>query len=259
MEGQQTDHVGGDMWQGCIPDSCVIGFSPGAAVPASRHCKVCWELVDRRRHDAHLLKTSLATAHITVTLNESLRLCWICFAEAGDIYARPVLLPAQEAAQARDTKLVRESNKELLQFCHNPYPDIPRGHSLPPNAGVRKAMQTWREASEEGGASTSGAAIDFGERRRGLRGTRSVDRSPGGSGRESGREEGSDSAYMAKDTFVLYSNRTRQTEMLSASTSLSGLPSGGIDFESKKYENFLTRKLAGTLGQWESDRKIMRV
>lgn len=241
--------------------SCVIGFSPGAAARASRHCKVCWELVDRPRHDAHLLKTSLATAHINVTLNESLS-CFAGFASLKldrDIYARPVLLPAQEAAQARDTKLVRESNKELLQFCHNPYPDIPRGHSLPPNAGVRKAMQTWREASEEGGASTSGAATDFGERRRGLRGTRSVDRSPGGSGRESGREEGSDSAYMAKDTFVLYSNRTRQTEMLSASKSLSGLPSGGIDFESKKYENFLTRKLAGTLGQWESDRKIMRV
>jgi len=47
----------------------------------------------------------------------------------------------KEAATIKDKKQAAAYEAETAQFRHNPHPDIPRGQTLPPNAGMHKAQQ----------------------------------------------------------------------------------------------------------------------
>ncbi|KAJ9533417.1 hypothetical protein QJQ45_026499, partial [Haematococcus lacustris] len=57
--------------------------------------------------------------------------------------AQPSALEQQlvkEAANIRETQRVKRLEDETALFSHNPHPDIPRGRSLPPNSGTRRAQ-----------------------------------------------------------------------------------------------------------------------
>ncbi|GFR43310.1 hypothetical protein Agub_g4377 [Astrephomene gubernaculifera] len=51
----------------------------------------------------------------------------------------------KEAATIRDTLRHEAYMRERGMFLHDPHPEVPRGPSLPPNAGTVRAMQVWRQ------------------------------------------------------------------------------------------------------------------
>lgn len=55
----------------------------------------------------------------------------------------------------RDLTAARAYEAETALFRHNPHPDIPRGRTLPPNAGVRAALDTWASSSYPGPGMTA--------------------------------------------------------------------------------------------------------
>jgi hypothetical protein len=144
----------------------------------------------------------------------------------------------QEASQIRDARLTRQQNKELLQFTYNPHPDIPRGRSLPPNAGTKRAMESWKAQSESACSSISASET--------MEGISNLNKSG----------NISEGPYQARDVFVLHSSGTRGSGLITTSSMLIGSP-GGIGFESEKYEEFIKRKTASALGSWEYKKKVL--
>ncbi|KAG1677024.1 hypothetical protein FOA52_001193 [Chlamydomonas sp. UWO 241] len=145
------------------------------------------------------------------------------------------------AGTCRDAKILREQNRELQQFSHNPHPDIPRGNSLPPNAGTMRTSRGGRDAtstaSATGGATTSAFAT-----------------AGSGTGKTAAAVAPAPhvAPYVARgDTFSMYTASVRSTGLLSSGCSLTRPAAGGIGLEQRKYEAFVARKAEGTLGQWK--------
>ncbi len=173
---------------------------------------------------------------------------------------------SQEAERVREVKITREINKELLEFSHNPHPDIPRGKSLPPNAGITQAMK-----GRAGGGFGALADTSSGSSFAAAAASTSGLGSPGGTGQfgsTSGGKEGTAAsratgaesyAYIPKDQFSLYSTATRLSELQDQGIELRHQTAGNIGFEQRRYEEFVNRKAAGTLGQWELSKKTMKI
>lgn len=66
----------------------------------------------------------------------------------------------QEATGIRAKMASDAYLRERALFMHNPNPDIQAGTSLPPNAGMRKAMAVWQEqlADQDQAAGSSGTS-----------------------------------------------------------------------------------------------------
>jgi hypothetical protein len=153
------------------------------------------------------------------------------------------------ASTCRNTKILREQNRELEQFSHNPHPDIPRGKSLPPNAGT---MRTSR-----GDATATATVSGFAAACSGT-GTTGFAQTGARSGGAPAASAPDDKAYMARgDTFTMYTTAVRSTGLLSSGCSLTRPVAGAIGLEQRKYEAFVTRKSQGTLGQWELGTETM--
>lgn len=129
-------------------------------------------------------------------------------------------------------------------FSHNPHPDIPRGQSLPPNAGMRQAMEKYSSVSELSSPSKPQAG---GGTQSWLGDVTSASQSEG------------DSPYMPRDVFVTYTCKPGRTDLEATGTRLAKRTTSGIGFEQKKYEAFVARKAAGTLGKWELERKTVQL
>eukprot|EP00955_Chlamydomonas_euryale_P109588 365942-Chlamydomonas_euryale.AAC.49 len=147
----------------------------------------------------------------------------------------------KEAATCRQTRVLREQNRELEQFSHNPHPDIPKGKTLPPNAGTMR--NTAREAADGNaamGRTDAGPTATLRER--------------------PGDLSSSSYGYMHRgDMFVLSSTSVRPTELLSSGCSLTKPIPGSIHLEQRKYEAFVQRKAQGGLGQWNVGQTTLRL
>mmetsp|Transcript_18694 Transcript_18694/g.40191 ORF Transcript_18694/g.40191 Transcript_18694/m.40191 type:complete len:364 (+) Transcript_18694:241-1332(+) len=162
----------------------------------------------------------------------------------------------KEAARVRDVKIVRAADAELAQFAHNPYPDIPRGRSLPPNAGTSRAMAMWQTQQLGSTAGSSGGLEHTWPA--GASGTGEM---PWSTSKPRSADAASDSPYRPKDVLVLYQTDVRRDlDLLQSGTTLSNRPpSGSIRFERSKYEQFVARKTAGTQGNWEVRRNTVHI
>jgi hypothetical protein len=57
----------------------------------------------------------------------------------------------------------------------------------------------------------------------------------------------------------MYSSRAAPSELTLAGVTLTKPPPGGIGFERRKYERFVTQKAAGTLGRWELSKETIKM
>jgi hypothetical protein len=131
-------------------------------------------------------------------------------------------------------KIVRKDTKEKAQYSYNPHPDIPRGKCLPPNAGMKKAIET------------SKASIESSEL------TDAIRSSSKASSSAHKQLAVSQDPYMPRDIFSLYTCRPGQTDLTSFGQTLTKTPPpGSIGFEQSKYADFVALKASGTLGAWE--------
>uniref|UniRef100_A0A7S0WNL5 Uncharacterized protein n=1 Tax=Chlamydomonas leiostraca TaxID=1034604 RepID=A0A7S0WNL5_9CHLO len=185
---------------------------------------------------------------------------------------------AKEAAAVRDARSAAAYEAETALFRHNPHPEIPRGRTLPPNAGVRKALEAWATASYPG----PGQGQDGG-RRSGLK--------PPGSARASQftsfattnmsaasasaffvtqqahmaaerlgvvRDAVQPSPYVAKDTLTLYNCKPGRSELQEAGTRMFAIPIGGIKFDEDRYHAFVTTRTMGR-EKWELSKTQLRI
>ncbi|GAX73087.1 hypothetical protein CEUSTIGMA_g540.t1 [Chlamydomonas eustigma] len=169
----------------------------------------------------------------------------------------------KEAARVRDIKVIREREEELKLFSYNPHPDIPRGKSLPPNAGTMQAMAEYYGSNSQTSSTMAGKLADAEGGSSHHRKTGDY-HSKGGSShhRKTGdyhNNSDSESPYHPRDVFVMYSSHAAPNELISAGMALTKPPPGGIGFERRKYERFVTQKAAGTLGQWELSKETMQL
>lgn len=183
-----------------------------------------------------------------------------------------------EAAALRERLRLEEEARPMRLFQHNPFPEPPRGSTLPPNAGLTRAMAAWQAATEaasrddddaaraQAAASTSGARQPvlvtdliperkLGKRKKKLLGA-------GTSQAPSSLTAGEDS-YTAKDVLVLHTLRSNppaelQTTMAATAVASIGPGSGTIVFQQKQYEEWARRKAAG-MGGWKHDTLSVKV
>eukprot|EP00798_Chlamydomonas_sp_ICE-L_P027714 gene27714-7358_t len=157
----------------------------------------------------------------------------------------------QEAAWVSDKRTIERGEAELAMFSYNPHPDIPRNGSLPPNAGTKRAMETWHtqtlDASRD--MSLSMGPSPFAD-------TGISNRTLGSASQPSS----SNSSYVAKDHLVLYSCTPSQNqELLFAGTKTTQPGPGSVYFDAKGYKRFVDLKSTGTLGVWDMRKNEVRI
>ncbi|KAG2502123.1 hypothetical protein HYH03_000614 [Edaphochlamys debaryana] len=163
----------------------------------------------------------------------------------------------KEAATIRDNLRHEAYMRERGMFLHDPHPQPPRGHGLPPNAGTVRAMQTWRQQqAEQGLASASG---DGGERSSSGSGAGGSGHGGPQQGRAGGLSPGLNRTgspgqgterYYPRDKLVLYSLRPGVDPLAATGGMLPPVSSQGpIKLEQAAYEQWLQTKAAGQ-GSW---------
>ena len=135
----------------------------------------------------------------------------------------------------------------MAQYSFNPYPDIPRGKSLPPNAAMKKAMMGTGKTLEDSKSSSPFHGLTSTSATLGGMG-----KSDGLAGRQGEEVRKGQDPYMPRDIFSRFSCQPGQTELTSHGMTLTkALPAGSIGFEQEKYADFVALKASGTLGAWQ--------
>ena len=143
----------------------------------------------------------------------------------------------QEAERVREVKIARGQDKERAQYSFNPHPDIPKGTSLPPNAGTKKAMEQTIYLTGPGDAAGTSSAASSAKTKDGERG----------------------GPYMPRDVFTQYCSQPGSTGLMASGSTLTALPPGSIGFEQEAYADFVALKASGTLGAWELKKRTVRL